>query len=67
MKLITFSSAKKTKKEIKPMRDSESTSKAKGKFTLDIFQNFAYVSSYLDLKSISGKRDCKISSKVKML
>ena len=27
MKLTTFSSAKKTKKEAKPMRDSESTSK----------------------------------------
>ena len=29
MKLTTFSSAKKTKKETKPMRDSESTSKIK--------------------------------------
>ena len=48
------------------MCNSESTSN-KGKGRFDIFQNFAYVSSYLYLKGISWKRDCKISSKVKML
>ena len=67
MKLTTFSNAKKTKTKIKPMHDSESTSKIKGKVALDIFPNLAYVSSYLHLRSSSWKRDCTISSKAKML
>ena len=32
---------------------------------LDSFRNFAYVSSYLHLKSFAWKRDCVISSKLK--
>ena len=36
----------------------------KGKVTLDSFWNFAYVSSYLHLKSFAQKRDCSISSKL---
>ena len=68
MKLITFSSAKKTKNETKPMRYSQTASKKKrDKVTLDIFPNLTYVSSYLHLKSTSWKRDCTISLKVKML
>ena len=68
MKLAIFSTAKKKKKnETKPMRVSESISKinASIKLTLDIFQNFAYVSSHLRLKSFALKGDCTISAKVK--
>ena len=31
---------------------------------LDSFQNFAYVSSHLHLKSFAWERDCPISSKL---
>ena len=48
MKLTTFSTAKKTKSETKPSCDSES------KVNWDIFQNFAYVRSYLHLKIFHG-------------
>ena len=65
MKLTTFSTAKKTKNETKLMRDAESASKVKGKVIWDIFRNFAYVSSYLHLKSFVWKRDCTITLKLK--
>ena len=38
--------------------------KKKGEVTLDTFRNFAYVSSYLRLKSSAWKRDCLISPEV---
>ena len=40
--------------------------KNKGEVTLDNFPSFAYVSSYLRLKSCAWKRDCAISSKLQM-
>ena len=40
--------------------------KNKGKATLESFQNFPYVSSYLYLKSFAWKRDYKISQKLQM-
>ena len=46
------------------MLDSERTFKSKGKVSLDSFQHFAYVSSYLHLKSFESKRDCLIPSKL---
>ena len=45
------------------MLDSEWT--FKGKVASDSFQNFAYVSNYLHLKSFTWKRDYPISSKHK--
>ena len=39
------------------MLDSERT--FKGKVTLDSFRNFAYLSSYLHLKSFAWKQDCQ--------
>ena len=38
----------------------------KGKVTLESFRNFAYVSSYLHLKSFAWKRDYLISQKLQM-
>ena len=38
----------------------------KGKATLGSLQNFAYVSSYLNLKSFTWKRDCPMSSELQM-
>ena len=38
--------------------------KNKGKVTLESFRNFAYVSSYLHLKSFAWKRDYVISQKL---
>ena len=43
------------------MLDSERTFKINVKVTLDGFRNFAYVSSYLHLKSFEWKRDCPMS------
>ena len=40
--------------------------KNKGKVTLESFRNFAYVSSYLHLKSFAWKRDYLISQKLQM-
>ena len=40
--------------------------KSKGEVTLDSFPSFAYVSSYLRLKSFAWKRDCAISSKLQI-
>ena len=41
------------------MLDSE-----KGTLTLGSFQNFAYVNSYLHLKSLEWKRGCPVSPKL---
>ena len=46
------------------MLDSERAYKIKGKVMLDNFGNFAYVSSYLHLKSFAWEGDCPISSKL---
>ena len=40
--------------------------KNKGKVTLESFRNFAYVSSYLHLKSFAWKGDYVISQKLQM-
>ena len=45
------------------MLDSERI--CKGKVALDSFRNFAYDSSYLDLKSFAWKSDYPTSSKLK--
>ena len=37
-----------------------------GKVTLESFENFAYVSSYLHLKSFAWKRDYAISQELKI-
>ena len=46
------------------MLDSERTFKIKARLPWTVFENFAYVSSYLHLKSFAWKRDCPISSKL---
>ena len=55
VRLATFSSSKKTKTRKKNAWFWKCI-KNKGKVMLDIFQNFAYVSSYLHFKSISWKQ-----------
>ena len=40
--------------------------KNKGEVTLDTFPNFAYVSSYLHLNTLTWKRGCTITSDVQM-
>ena len=60
MKLTTFSSAKKTKNETEPMRDSESISKTKVRSRWTFFecqQLFAFKKNFMET----------ISSKVKTL
>ena len=47
------------------MLDSERTFKIKARLPWTVFENFAYVSSYLHLKSFAWKRDCPISSKLR--
>ena len=68
VKLTTFSTAKETKSETKPVIESESKSKKKkGEVTLDSFPSFACISSYLRFNNCTWKRDCAISSKLQML
>ena len=38
----------------------------KGNVTLDTFRNSAYISSYLQTKVLARKRDCAISSKLRI-
>ena len=61
-----FCTAKKTKNETKPRTSNRFWKyiKNKGGVTFGSFPNFAYISSYLHLKSFAWKRDYIISSKL---
>ena len=70
MKLTTFSSAKKTKKETKPIRDSESTLKVKVRSSWTVFKTllvsavFAFKKHFMEMRFFKSKNATKMTKPI---